>query len=74
MEGAVIMGKIDDLVEKRKRGELDPRGFYMALLDILGGLTQTLKDEDISEEDIKSQIPLLLTFLYDQADKLEKRQ
>ncbi len=73
MEGAVIMGKLDDLVEKRKRGELDPRGFYRALLEILGSLAQTLKDEDISEDDIRSQIPLLLTFLYDQADKLEKR-
>ncbi len=74
MEGAAIMGKLDELVEKRKRGELDPRGFYKALLEILGQLTRALKDEDISETDIKSQIPLLLTFLYDQADKLEKRE
>ncbi len=74
MEGAAIMGKLDELVEKRKRGELDPRGFYRALLEILGQLTQALKDEDISEGDVKSQIPLLLTFLYDQADKLEKRE
>ncbi len=73
MEGAVMMGKLDELVEKRKRGELDPRGFYKALLEILGSLAKTLKEEDISDDDIKGQIPLLLTFLYDQADKLEKR-
>ncbi len=73
MEGAEIMGRIDDLVARRKRGELDARGFYLALLDILSQLSEVLKSEEISDEDIVSQIPLLLTFLYDQADKLEKR-
>lgn len=73
MEGAGIMGKIDELVAKRKRGELDAKAFYAALLDILSQLAEVLKNEDISDTDIASQIPLLLTFLYDQADKLEKR-
>ena len=73
MEGANIMGRIDELVAKRKKGELDTRGFYMALLDILGELVEVLKREEIADEDVLSQIPLLMTFLYDQADKLEKR-
>ena len=73
MEGANIMGRIDELVAKRKKGELDTRGFYLALLDILGELVEVLKREEIADEDVLSQIPLLMTFLYDQADKLEKR-
>ncbi len=73
MKGREIMSKLDELVERRKKGELDARAFYMELLDVLSELTTALKEEDISDADITLQIPLLLTFLYDQAEKLEKR-
>ncbi len=73
MRGREIMGKLDDLVERRKKGELDARAFYMELLNVLSELVSALKEEDISDADITLQIPLLLTFLYDQAEKLEKR-
>ncbi len=74
MKGREIMNKLDELVEKRKNGELDARTFYMELLGVLSDLVTALKEEDISDADITLQIPLLLTFLYDQAEKLEKRQ
>ncbi len=73
MKGREIMGKLDELVEKRKKGELDARAFYRELLNVLSELVTALKEEDISDADITLQIPLLLTFLYDQAEKLEKR-
>jgi len=73
MRGSEIMSKLDELVEKRKKGELDARAFYKELLNVLSDLVTALKEEDISDADITLQIPLLLTFLYDQAEKLEKR-
>ncbi len=68
------MSRLDQLVEKRKNGELDARAFYKELLNVLSDLVTALKEEDISDADITLQIPLILTFLYDQAEKLEKRQ
>ncbi len=74
MKGREIMSSIDELVEKRKKGELGEKDFYFSLLDILSRLATALKEEEISDSDITLQIPLILAFLYDQAEKLEKRQ
>ena len=68
------MTKLDELVERRRKGELDARAFYKELLNILSELVTALKEEEIADSDITLQIPLLLTFLYDQLDKLEKRE
>jgi len=74
MRGRELMTKLDELVEKRRKGELDARAFYKELLNILSELVTALKEEEIADSDITLQIPLLLTFLYDQLDKLEKRE
>ncbi len=74
MHGAEIMKEVDELVAKRKNGGISDRDFYFSLLDILSKLIEALKSEkSISDSDIRTQTPLILSFIYDQADKLEKR-
>ncbi|GEM_PF-1435491 len=74
MEGREIMNLIDELVEKRRKGELGAKDFYVSLLDVLSRLATALKEEEISDADITFQIPLILAFLYEQAERLEKLQ
>jgi hypothetical protein len=62
-----------ELEEKRKRREISAKEFYRGLLTILGELKDALLDEDISDEEVKKQIPLLLTFLKSQITKLGER-
>ncbi len=59
--------------EQRKNGEIDIVPYYKALLNILADTVQNLRDEDISEQEAKNQIPLILLFLDEQISKLSGR-
>ncbi len=61
------------LKEQRKQGAIDLLTYYKGLLKIAADLVQNLRDEDISEEDAKKQIPLVLTFIEDQISKFSDR-
>lgn len=73
MSSASLREKLDFIKEKRKNGELSPSEFYRELLYIVLSMTKELIDENISEEDIKKQIPLILAFLEEQIEKMESR-
>ncbi len=64
---------LNALKEQRKQGALDTLGYYKGLLRILAQVVNNLRDEAISEEDAKAQIPLVLVFLEDQIAKLSDR-
>jgi len=68
-----ILEELKSLENKRKNGEIGVREFYMGLLKILQNLGDTLIHEEISEEQIKKQIPLVMAFLKSQLDELKKR-
>ena len=61
------------LKEQRKQGAIDLLTYYKGLLKIAAELVQNLRDEDISEEDAKKQIPLVLAFIEDQISKFSDR-
>ena len=48
-------------------------GYYKGLLRIAADLIQNLRDENISEEEAKKQIPLILVFLEEQIAKFAGR-
>ncbi len=73
MSSASLLQVLDELKEKRKKNELSPREFYLKLLDLVDDLMNDLRHEDISEDDIKKQIPLILVFLEEQIEKLKER-
>ncbi len=73
MSSQTLTAKLKDLKEARKRGDLNPREFYIKLLNLTCEVMQELIDEDISDEDVKKQIPLILAFIEDQIDKLGQR-
>jgi len=72
-ESQRLLELVKELEEKRKRREISAKEFYHGLLSVLGELKDVLLAENISEEEIKRQIPLLLTFLKSQIAKLGER-
>ena len=70
----VLQETLKQLEAKRKKGELTPKEFYMKLLELLTDLKNALVDEDISEAEIRKQIPLILTFLKAQIKALQARE
>ncbi|NPA42283.1 MAG: hypothetical protein GXO18_08435 [Aquificae bacterium] len=73
MSSQGLKSKLEALKVERKEGKLTPKEFYKELLTLAVTLVEELKDEDISDEDIKKQTPLVLAFLEDQIDKMEGR-
>ena len=73
MSSKALTEELDRLKESRKQGEISPQEFYAGLLKILGKLTDELKEENISDDDIKKQIPLILVFLEEQISKYAER-
>ncbi|RUM29929.1 MAG: hypothetical protein DSY42_05390 [Aquifex sp.] len=73
MTSASIAEKLRKLKERRKNGEIDARVFYISLLQLTTELLNELEHEDISDEDVKKQIPLILTFLEEQISKYAQR-
>jgi len=72
-DSAKLLQELRELEAKRKNGEISAREFYQGLLEILGRLKDFLVREDISEEQIKKQIPLLLAFIKSQISEMEMR-
>ncbi|NPA92231.1 MAG: hypothetical protein GXO56_00950 [Chloroflexi bacterium] len=72
-EASKRLTDLNALKEQRKQGALDTLAYYKGLLGILAQVVRNLRDEDISEEDAKAQIPLVLVFLEEQIAKLSDR-
>jgi len=72
-DSAVLLSHLRDLETKRKNGEITPREFYVGLLNLLAELKDVLIKENISEQEVKKQIPLLLAFIKSQIKELELR-
>jgi hypothetical protein len=72
-ESQVLLQHLRELEEKRKNGEIGVVEFYKGLLEILGELKDALIHENINENDIKKQIPLLLAFIKSQITEMEHR-
>jgi NTP pyrophosphatase (non-canonical NTP hydrolase) len=68
-----LMERLKELNAKRKSGELSARDYYRGLMDLLMELANALKEEDISDEDVKKQIPLLKVFISEQIKKMSGR-
>ncbi len=73
MSSRELTEELEQLKESRKQGKISPKEFYAGLLKILGELTDELKGENISDDDIKKQIPLILVFLEEQISKYAER-
>ena len=72
-DSAILLSHLRDLENKRKNGEITPREFYVGLLNLLAELKDVLIKENISEQEVKKQIPLLLAFIKSQIKELELR-
>jgi hypothetical protein len=72
-DSAKLLQELRELEAKRKNGEISAREFYQGLLEILGHLKDFLVHEDINEQQIKKQIPLLLAFIKSQISEMEMR-
>jgi len=68
-----LMEKLKELEAKRRNREISAKEFYTALLNLLQELMDVLDKEDISEDSIRKQIPLLLTFIKSQLKNLSAR-
>ena len=73
MSSQALTEQLKLLKDKRKSGELDQRGFYQEILSLTIKMLQELKEEDISDENVKKQIPLMLVFLEEQLSKMRDR-
>jgi len=67
------LAELSHLKEQRKNGEIGIIEYYKGLLKTSASLLQNLWDEDITEEEAKKQIPLLLICLEGQIEKLASR-
>ncbi len=62
-----------ELLKKRKMNEIGMKEYYKGLLKLLSQLAEDLKDENIDENEIKKQIPLLTVFISEQISKMKDR-
>ncbi len=65
--------KLKELNQKRKRREISAREYYIGLMNLLIELAGSLKEEEITDEDVKKQIPLLRVFISEQIKKMAGR-
>ncbi len=73
LESERLTQRLKEAEQKRKNGEISVSEFYKILLDILADLKDVLVNENINENQIKKQIPLLLVFIKSQISELEMR-
>ncbi len=74
MKGSAALEEMyKELLQKRKSGEIGVKEYYAGLLKILTQLAEDLKEEDIDENEIKKQVPLLTVFITDQISKMKDR-
>ncbi len=64
------------LKEQRREGTLDLTGYYKELLVLAGMLIESLTEEvdKLNEEDVVTQVPLLLVFVEEQVRKYGERE
>ncbi len=75
MKGSgVLEAEYKELLQKRKSGEIGVKEYYAGLLKLLTSLAEDLKEEDIDENEIKKQIPLLTVFISEQIAKMKERE
>ena len=67
------MEEVERLKTMRKQGEITVMDFYRKLLGVAMKMAEELQLENISEEEVKKQIPLVLTFIEDQLKKMRDR-
>jgi hypothetical protein len=72
-DSQALIQELKALEEKRKNREISAREFYKGLLEILAHLKDVLAHENIDENQIRKQIPLLLAFIKSQISELEAR-
>ena len=71
-----LSDKAIQLKEQRKNGDLDVKGYYRELLDILKNLADSLVEEvdNLDDSQIRAQIPLLVVLLDDQIRLFNDRE
>ncbi len=69
-----LYSSFQELKLKRKNGEISEREYYINLLELVKRLIDTLEEENISDSDVKKQIPLIVLFISEQIDKLAARE
>ncbi len=67
------MEEVERLKAMRKQGEITVMDFYRELLGVAIKMAEELQLENISEDEVKKQIPLVLTFIEDQLKKMRDR-
>ena len=73
-DSEILKEKLAELKTKRKNGEISEREYYMGLLNLVKVLIDKLEQENISDTDVKKQIPLIVLFITDQISKMEGRE
>jgi hypothetical protein len=68
-----LSSELKELELKRRNKEISAKEFYGGLLNILQHLVNALEDENIDENQIRTQIPLLLTFIKSQIKNMAAR-
>ena len=68
-----LQQSFNEIKKQRKNGDLTEREYYKELLKLTKRLLNSLENEDISDKDIKQQIPLMVLFIGDQIDKYKNR-
>ena len=68
--------RLRTLKEQRREGTLDLTGYYKELLVLAGMLIESLTEEvdKLNEEDVVTQVPLLLVFVEEQIRKFGERE
>ncbi|GEM_PF-702401 len=74
-----LEARLRDIKARRKAGELDERAYYRALLSLAIEIGRSLLDElgsdgKMEDENVRKQIPLLLTFVEDQIARFRARE
>ena len=73
MASKKISDALEELERKRKLGEINTLEFYFGLLNIVKLLEEELRKENLSENQIKKQIPFIITFIKTQVRELKSR-
>ncbi|NPB06227.1 MAG: hypothetical protein GXO03_01345 [Aquificae bacterium] len=68
-----VQQALKELEEKKKAGQISTKEFYFGLLDVIKLLEEELHKENLTEEQLKRQIPFILTFIKTQIRELKAR-
>ena len=71
-----LSDKVTQLKAQRKNGELDTKGYYRELLDVLKNLADSLANEvdGLDDAQIRAQVPLLIVLFDDQIRVFHERE